>query len=339
MGYLREVELGSSFPPFVAFLDEFGFVPHVFRAQTILPRLIEAEAALLSLIFRNASPATVQLAWYNRDGKRLASAGQPGLYPQVALSPDDKRLAVERADSNTRNIWILELTSGIFSRFTFNPAGDVNPVWSLDGQDLLYSSIRNGHQDLYRKPVGEGEEELLYHSDVDKGAFHWSKDGWILFVEGQNFYRLPLAGERKPVVALKSEFAKDEGAVSRDGRWVAYESNESGRYEVYVASYPGFTQKRQVSNAGGCQPIWRGDGKELFYLTLDGKLVAVQAKSSGSLETGAPRVLFQTPVQVNPNQTEYCATSDGKRFLFREPIGEIGARFTVVLNWAAGVKQ
>jgi protease II len=141
------------------------------------------------------------------------------------------------------------------------------------------------------------------------------------------------------VVALKSEFAKDDATVSRDGRWVAYQSDESGRTEVYVASYPTFTEKRQVSNSGGCQPLWRADSKELFYLTLDGKLAVVEVTSGTALDGGVPRVLFQTPVRVNRYQIEYCVTGDGKRFIFREPVGESSAPITVVLNWAAGLKR
>lgn len=190
------------------------------------------------LVYRRGSSAGVQLAWYNRDGKRLASIGEPGFYPQVALSPDEKRLAVERVaqQSGTSNLWILELASGIFSRLTFNPDGDYNPLWSSDGRELAFSSSRKGHWDLYRKAIGGGEEEVIYHSDEDKGPYHWSKDGWILFVAGTNFYRLPLVGERKLVVALKSEFEKDLATVSRDGHWVAYESMESGlvAYGYYV---------------------------------------------------------------------------------------------------------
>ena len=292
------------------------------------------------LVYRGAGSGTVQLAWYSRDGKRLGSIGEPGFYPQVALSPDDKRLAVERVNSQTSNLWILELASGIFSRLTFNPAGDLNPVWSPDGREVLFSSIRNGHQDLYRKAIGGGEEEVLYQSGQDKGPYDLSKDGWLLFSAGTNFYRLRITGERKPVVALQSEFGKDLAAVSRDGRWVAYESLESGRSEVYVASYPTFTDRRQVSNAGGCQPLWRRrDGKELSYLTLDGKLAVVEVKIGATLEAGVPRVLFQAPVIVNPNQTEYCVSGDGKRFIFREPIGATAAPITVVLNWTAGLKR
>jgi hypothetical protein len=293
------------------------------------------------LVYRTGVSGRVQLAWHNRDGKRLAPVGEPGTYQQIALSPDETRLAVERVSqqSDISNLWNLELASGIFSRLTFNPSGDANPVWSPDGRELLFSSIRKGHLDLYRKKIGGGEEELLYESDEDKGPYDWSKDGWILFQGDGGFYRVPLAGEQRPVAALKSKFGIDLATVSRDGRWVAYESLESGRWEVYVASYPTFTEKRQVSNAGGCQPLWRRDGNELFYLTVDGKLAGADVKGGATLEAGVPHVLFQAPVRVNPNRTEYCVSGDGKRFIFREPVGENAAPITVVLNWAQGLKR
>jgi serine/threonine protein kinase/Tol biopolymer transport system component len=291
------------------------------------------------LAYRSGSSGTVQLAWYNRDGKRVTSIGDPGLYSQIVLSPDEKRLAVERVNSNIANLWILELASGILSRATFNPAGDVNPVWSPDGRELLFSSRRNGHLDLYRKSIGGGEDELIYHSDEDKGPYSWTKDGWILFNAGPDLYRVPLTGEREPVAALKSEGQKDLATVPQDGRWVAYESNESGRWEVYLASYPAFGGRRQVSSAGGSQPLWVRDGKELFYLTLDSKLAVVEVKGGATLEAGVPQVLFRTPVRVNPNQTEYVVTGDGQRFIFREPIGETVAPTTVVLNWTAELNR
>jgi hypothetical protein len=141
------------------------------------------------------------------------------------------------------------------------------------------------------------------------------------------------------VAALKSEFNKDLATVSQDGHWVAYESDDSGRWEVYVASYPAFGGRRQVSSAGGCQPLWSRDGNELFYLTLDSKLAVVEVKGGATLEAGVPQVLFRTPVRVNPNQTEYVVTGDGQRFIFREPVGESVAPTTVVLNWAAELKR
>jgi hypothetical protein len=128
-------------------------------------------------------------------------------------------------------------------------------------------------------------------------------------------------------------------AVSKDGRWVAYESAESGRYEVYVAAYPAFTGKRQVSIAGGCQPLWRRDGRELFYLTLDGRLQAVDVREGVTLDTSTPHTLFRAPVTVNPNAGEYCVTGDGKRFILREPVGESSAPINVVVNWVAGLKR
>ena len=292
------------------------------------------------LAYRGGVSGRVQLAWYNQDGKRLGSIGEPGLYPQIALSPDDKRLAVERVESDARNLWILELASGIFSRLTFNSGGDFNPVWSPDGRELLFSSVRNnGPQDLYQKAVGGGEEEVVYQSPQNKGPYHLSKDGRILFGDGTNFSQIPPTGERKPAVVLKSQFNQDLATVTRDERWVAYESNESGRWEVYVASYPTFTGMRQVSNAGGSQPLWTRDGKQLFYLTLDGKLAVVELKGGSTLEAGVPRVLFQPSVIVNPTQTEYGVTGDGKRFIFREPVGESAARLNVVVNWNAGLKR
>jgi serine/threonine protein kinase len=292
------------------------------------------------LAYLTGSSGRVQLAWHDREGRRLGSIGEPGFYPQISLSPDEKRLAVQRTESEVTNLWILELSSGIFSRLTFNPAGDVNPQWSPDSREVLFSSSRNGHLDLHRKSLGGGAEELVYQSEEDKGPFHWSKDGWILFIgAGNNFYRVPLAGERKPLLALKSEFGIDMAAVSQDGRWVAYESPESGRSEVYVAAYPAFAGKRQVSIAGGCQPLWRRDGRELFYLTLDGKLEAVDVRGGATLDTSVPHTLFRAPITVNANAGEYCVTGDGKRFIFREPVGETAAPINVVVNWTAGLKR
>jgi eukaryotic-like serine/threonine-protein kinase len=294
------------------------------------------------LMYRNTRSNTVQLAWYGRDGKRLQSLGEPGEYPQVLLSPDEKRLAVERRDARNgaHNIWGLDLSTGIFSRLTFGDADNTDAMWSPDGHELIFTQNRNGKQDLYRTRVGRGGEELVYGSDEGKFAYHWWKDGRsILINTGTTFYQLPLAGERKPVVLLTSEFRKDFPRVSSDEHWVAYNSLESGRWEVYVAAFPTFTERRQISSNGGCQPFWRKDGKELFYLTLDGKLMAVDVKGGAALSTGVPQVLFQTPERVNPMQSEYCVTGDGKKFILREPVGERTTPITVVLNWNAGMKH
>ena len=151
--------------------------------------------------------------------------------------------------------------------------------------------------------------------------------------------QLPLTGERKRVLLSKSEFTRDNPHVSPNGHWIAYNSLESGRWEVYVAAFPSFNEKRQVSVSGGCQPMWRKDGKELFYRTLEGKLMVVEFKGGPALQTGVPLLLFQTPGRVNPIQSEYCVVGDGKKFIFREPVGESATPITVVLNWAAGLRR
>lgn len=224
---------------------------------------------------------------------------------------------------------------------TFNPADESDPVWSPDGRELVFSSNRRGNINLYRKVIGGGDEELVLDSPEQKYPKLWMKDGSILFIneQGKTFYQLPLARDRKPVVLAHSEFDRDNPRISPDGHWIAYNSLESGRWEVYVAAFPSFQEKRQVSASGGCQPLWRKDGTELFYRTLEGKQMVVEVKSGSKLQTGVPVLLFQTPARVNPVQSEYAVTGDGKMFLFREPVGESTAPITVVLNWSAGLKR
>jgi Tol biopolymer transport system component len=295
------------------------------------------------LTWRSGAASNTQIAWYTRDGKRLGPVGEPRMMRQFALSPDEKRLAVEVTDpkTTTRDIWLLELASSIFSRVTFDPASDGDPVWSPDGRELLFSSNRKGRSDLYRKLVGGPPEELLFESGEAKFAEQWLPGGSVVFVNlnGKSFFRLPLAGDRKPILLFQSEFDKDEPHVSSDGRWIAYNSNESGRWEVYVASFPGFTERRQISTSGGCQALWRKDVKELFYLALEGKVMAVDVKAGATLETGLPRELFQVPLRVDPQIDQYAVTGDGRKFLVAENVDEGPAPMTVVLNWTAGLSR
>jgi Tol biopolymer transport system component len=283
----------------------------------------------------------VRLAWYNREGVRQRSIGDPGLYSEPRLSPDEKRLAVTIVDSaaGKRDIWVLELSTGILSRVTSHSCQ--GQQWSPDSRELVFGSDQKGHLDLYRKAVGGGGEELVLESDEDKWAAQWLKDNSLLVVNasGQIFYRLPLSGVRKPENLFQTEFESNAPIVSPDGHWVAFQSVESGRWEIYVAAFPSFKEKRQVSNAGGGEPHWRKDGKELFYLSLDGKIMSIDVKAGASLETGAPRVLFQSPLLVQPYDNVWDVTGDGKRFLLGEPVDEGRKSITVVLNWTAGLKH
>ncbi|MDQ6708663.1 MAG: protein kinase, partial [Acidobacteriota bacterium] len=210
-----------------------------------------------TLAYRGGVSANLELAWYSREGKREGTAGVPGSYRQLAVSPDAKRAVVERLDPQTRtyDLWLLELGTNILSRLTFDAGDDTDAVWSPDSREIIFSSNRNGKLDLFRKRIGGTDEELLYADKERKVCEWWPKDNSIIYTTqgSKTIYRLPLAGERKPQALFKTDFTKEEPHVSPDGRWVAYNSLESGQFEVYIASYPSFTEKRQVSNHGGGQ--------------------------------------------------------------------------------------
>ena len=302
------------------------------------------------LVYAAPSWPKYQLTWHDRNGRRMGSVGERGKFYGLTLSTDERRVALFRPTPPLGNfdIWILDVASGIFSRVTTHPDDDAAPVWSPNGRELLFSSLRTGELRLFRKVVGGGAEELLLNSEKDdfarkssrQVAQQWLEDGSILFLstagsDTSAFYLWPRAQGRKPELLLKTEFAKDSPIVSKDGKWVAYQSNESGRMEIYVAAFPTFIEKRQVSKDGGVEARWRNDGKELFYLSLDDKVMSVDIKATNELEAGAPKMLFQTPMQ----QGNYCVTGDGKRFLIGEPVEEDSKPLTVVQNWTAGLKR
>ena len=286
-----------------------------------------------------------QLAWFGRDGKRLNSVGEPGSHGAVSLSPDKAKAAISRFDSS-RDIWIHDLVRDVASRFTFDPAGDLSHTWSPDGRRLAFSSSRDGAYNLYLKPTsGAGEAELLLRNNNNKGPRDWSRDGrLILFTEqspetGWDLWVLPLEGDKKPVPYLQTEFAEVMGQFSPDGRWVAYASNESGRSEIYVQPYPADGGKWQVSTDGGIQPRWREDGKELFYLTGDDRVMMAEIEAGETFRAGVPHMLFRAP-GVNPllpeNFFHYDVSRDGQRFLIDVAAEESEqSPVTIVLNWQA----
>jgi Tol biopolymer transport system component len=149
-----------------------------------------------------------------------------------------------------------------------------------------------------------------------------------------------VVGERKPELLLGNGYGIDEARLSPDERLITYASNQSGRWETYVATFPEFTQQRQVSNAGGGQALWRKDGKELFYLSLDGKIMAVDVKTGSIIATGEPHMLFQTKISVEPVLDQFCVTPDGQRFLVGEPVPvDENPAITVVVNWPAMLRR
>jgi Tol biopolymer transport system component len=297
-----------------------------------------------TLAYRTGESGT-RLLWMDRTGKELETVGDPGEAHNPALSPKGDRLAYDLADprSGRSDIWIRDLARGVSSRFTFGAADETAPLWSPDGSRIVFSDNRSGNYELYEKAAdGQGEEKLLLHSDELTIANDWSRDGrYIAFASqsketGFDILLLPTFGDRKPVTFLKTPFRELWPVFSPDGRYLAYQSNESGRAEVYVQSFPGPGGKWQVSTAGGVEPRWRGDGKELYYRALDQKLMVVEVKAGESFEAGVPKPLFMARVQPGLARNRYTATADGQRFLLVAPLKrESMTPTTVVLNWFA----
>ncbi len=304
------------------------------------------------LCYRQGSLISTQFAWFDRAGTRLGTLGETGLYANPALSPDEKRLATDRLDpqTNRRDIWVFDLARGTSTRLTFDPSEDFNSLWSPDGQRIAFTSERKGVRDIYHKLAsGAGEDDLLFESGEGKSIEDWTRDGrFIIFNApyGSNpdVWALPVSPgasqtDRKPVLVVSGPGSQTAAQVSPDGRWIAYESDESGRYEVYVQSFPASGGKWQISTAGGAEPRWRGDSKELFYVAR-GKLMAVEVKTGAStFEAGIPRTLFAPPLASDQRRNRYVVTADGKRFLVRTPVGETSMPITVVMNWTAAVKR
>ncbi len=292
-----------------------------------------------------------RLIWFDRTGKELETVGAPGAYNDLNLSPDNKRLVVGRADETSNfDLWLIELSRGVPSRFTFDPAQDWCGIWHPDGSRIVFSSNRKGIFDLYQKiSSGAGNEEMLLQTKEPKWSHDWSRDGRFIVYSSndaktkRDLWILPLLGDRKPYPYLRTEFDETQGQFSPDGRWMAYASDVTGTSEVYVQPFPATGGQWQISNGGGAQPRWRRDGKELFYLAADRKLMAVELRPGPTFEPGIPKPLFDTHVWGPPltaTVIRYAVASDGKRFLVNTTPDTIsGAPITVVVNWVAKLKR
>jgi Tol biopolymer transport system component len=267
------------------------------------------------------------------------------------------------------DIWLLDLARSSASRFTFDPSLDNSPLWSPDGSRIVFSSNREGNFNLYLKASnGLGSEELVLKSGQHKHPSDWSADGRFIVYDnfnprtGSDLFVLPgreaSPRDRKPFPFLQTQFQENHGVFSPDGNWMAYQSDESGRWEVYVQEFPGPGRaeaeaptaaggKWQISTAGGGYPTWRRDGKELFFIAPDRMLIAVAVKLRAAngrptFEAGVPETLFDTGV---PSAGSYVgafpyATADGQRFLINTAAGEQPPRsLTVAVNWTAWLKR
>jgi eukaryotic-like serine/threonine-protein kinase len=297
------------------------------------------------------SAAQRDLAWVDTTGSRLKSTAAPRLFSgRPALSPDGGIAAVSISNGDEAAIWLHEVDRGVLTRLSFNPGIARYPVWSPDGSRVAFSFQQgtSGVFDIYEKPAsGSRQETLLVKGGINTILEDWSSDGkWLVYRQtgsptALDLWLLPLEGDRKPVVYLQTPFSETGARFAPAGgaapKWMAYASNESGQYQVYIQEIPATGAKYQVSTNGGTLPMWRADAKQLYYLSPDQKVIAVDVTLGTSARLGQSRDLF-----ASPGVTGYTPSADGKRFLVNVPAGGQAAAappLTVVLNWPATLKQ
>jgi Tol biopolymer transport system component len=294
-----------------------------------------------------------RLTWFDREGKFIGTAGEPGLHTTFSISPNGAYVAAEKnfGKADETDLWLLDLTrGGASTRFTFGSLRSKSPVWSPDGSRIIFCSNRDGTYNLYQKlATGVNDEEVLLKSSEDKVATSWSRDGrYLLYTVAHpkskaDIWVLPLQGGRKPVPFLRSNFNESHARFSPDGRWVAYTSDETGQDEIYVRSISMNTAgtavetggKWPISTRSGSDPRWRGDGRELYYRSRGGELLAVEIATHAAFRAGNPKTL-------GPLLLGYFgywdSAADGSRFLSLANKGG-PQTYSVVLNWQAGLKK
>ncbi|HEX3992656.1 MAG TPA: hypothetical protein VHX39_15920, partial [Acetobacteraceae bacterium] len=298
---------------------------------------------------------TGHLTWFDRMGSEIGIAGAEGDYTDFRLSPDGTRLAASLVDARAGwpDIWLTDLTRGSTFRYTFGPFLAASPLWSPDGTRLVFRRTPRGVTEFFEKSAaGAGNEQAVLTQDQERAAHvnsvtlvptDWSPDGRnIIFAvpaigSGFELWRLPMDGTSTPIRFLQSTADLMHANFSPDGKLIAYSSNESGRFEVYVQTFPLTDRKWQVSTSGGYEPRWRADGREIYYLSEGRKLMAAEVKPGSSF--GVPKVLFQTrvPAGVNGLRTNYVPDRDGRRFLVNTQSSDAPPEaITVTVNWLTG---
>jgi Tol biopolymer transport system component len=306
------------------------------------------------LFYGGSAVAGWQLAWFGKEGKRLGTLGEPGSYSSFGLSRDGRRAVVTRAASTTEpDLWMVDIERGVWSRFTFTPSTDTAPVWSADGRTVVFRSGAPGN--LYRKEAGgAGTEQRIIESANPQAPMDWSRDGQLLLFSETapetrlDVWVLPVTADGKPEAGgqarpyLRTRFNEHQPRFSPEPnpRWVAYQSDESGRDEVYIQSFPEPRGKWPISTSGGRFPRWSPDSRELFYMAPDDKLMAVSLKlGTDSVEASVPRELFTIGWNQIVPGSPYEVAPDGQRFLVRAATESGSQPLQVIVNWPALLKK
>ncbi|MGE5837858.1 MAG: protein kinase domain-containing protein [Acidobacteriota bacterium] len=331
-------------------LVDSGIVPsHLFERQQMT---ISASTSGVLAYPAPRGGSAGQLRWFDRAGKAGESIESPpdAEYINPAISPDGTMVAANRVDPQTGrwDIWYVDTRHGGPSKLTTNPADDFDPVWSPDSKEIVFASRRGERLGLYRQAIagGRGAELLLEFDNSDLVPTDWSRDPqYILYqravLRSWAIWALPLFGDRKPIPLVDAEFAPYAPHLSPDGRWLAYNSFESGTAEVFVRRFLSDGPKKQISHGGGVHPRWTRDGKELVYWSPPGGIYShTMSMTSSGITVGPRQTLLDRPVlSLIDGRTHYDITRDGTRLLVRQPAGPTGPGIKVILNWTSKLKK
>jgi Tol biopolymer transport system component len=313
----------------------------------MMPNVAASATGLLVYSSASGSAGSARFTWFDRNGKKLSDLPPEVSGSQPTISPDEKLLAAVRDDPVRRSpdIWITDLVRGVPSRLTFGPLDVQNPVWSSDSKQVAFHTHgAKGQGEIHRKDAtGAGTENTVAESLA--GVLDWSPDGRYLLIaaDGSLLLQPTAGGPTVEVMKGTGMFANNTGQArfSRDGKYIAYASSESGQFEIYVTPVPPAKGKWQVSSKGGYQPSWRRDNKEIYYIAPDQNLMAVDVKSGEAFQPGTSQALFRTSSAYTlVTRNTYDVSGDGQKFLFPMPSAEERVTpLTVVMNWWAGIKK
>ncbi len=348
--YIRDETLVAQ--PFDAGSGEFAGDPrpiadHVGAASTGHTPFTASQQG--TLVYLTAGGGQQRLLWRDRSGRELGTIGEPARYGTFRISPDGDRVAFDIIDtqSENRDLWMHDLERGVSSRFTFHDRADISPTWSPDGSRVAFSSPRGASRDIFVKNAsGAGDAEEFLTDQYPLHPCDWSSDNrYMAYMRlhpetGWDIWAVALNGPGEPFSVAETPFIDGRPAFSPSGEWIAYQSDESGRPEIYVQQFPEARGKWQVSTAGGTEPVWSGDGSEIFYLDATQNLVSVKVTTGETFKAGLPEVLFEARLVPVVQRNRYAVTADGERFLLLTPLeSQTNPPMTVVQNWQLSLQQ
>jgi Tol biopolymer transport system component len=285
-----------------------------------------------------------RLNWYARDGTRIGSLDPVIDYQQFTLSPDGTHLALNSFHQHaTGSLWLIDIASNTTTPLTNDPHAQSDPVWSPDSRYVAFNLLPNGGTDppflIQKIEIGNQQPELIYGDDQRHWVEDWSPDGrFLLTHDTKTLSIVPVTGNRHPEAIYSSSFLKDEFHLSPDGQLIAYGENRSGKWEIFVASFPSFQYIQQVSVGGGAQPRWRVGGRELFFIDYEGGMMSATVERGSPPKIGVPRKLFDTGLTPDPTVNQYAVTRDGLKFLVLEPRKGFAESYSAIVNWPATLK-